>query len=225
MAEAALEIGRRLGDKRAVAEAYWEAALLEERRREFTKATQYALKARDLMVELGDQQETARLLNDLGEIRNLMGKPEEAVQCFEDGLDLLKSVDDPVTRTRVLNGFAETQLALGDTRRALELTNKSLAILEGRDGQGELLGRAHLIQARAFLAQGHLDESHAEVDAAKQAFASLETGTAHESGLSPGGGYPHGRAASGGSRSGLSSLERDTAERHLVESSGHPHRT
>ena len=174
MAEASLEIGRRLGDKRAVAEAYWEAALLEERRREFTKATQYALKARDLMVELGDQQETARLLNNLGEIRNLMGKPEEAVQCFEDGLDLLKSVDDPVTRSRLLNGFAETQLALGDIRRALELTNKSLAILEGRDGQGELLGGAHLIRARAFIAQGQLDESHAEADAAKLAFASLE---------------------------------------------------
>ena len=173
-AEAALEIGRRLGDKRAVAEAYWEAAMLEERRREFTKATEYALRARDLMMDLGDQQETARLLNDLGEIKNLMGRPEEAVQYFEDGLDLLKSVDDPVTRSRVLNGFAETQLALGDTHRALELTNKSLAIMEGRDGQGELQGGAHLIRARAFLTQGQLDESHEEVEAAKRAYASLE---------------------------------------------------
>lgn len=174
MAEAALEIGRRLGDKRAVAEAYWEAAVLEERRREFTKATEYALRARDLMMELGDQQETARLLNDLGEIKNLMGKPEEAVQCFEDGLDLLKSVDDPVTRSHVLNGFAETQLTLGDTGRALELANRSLAIMEGRDGQGELLGGAHLVRARAFLAQGQLDDSHVEAEAAKRAYASLE---------------------------------------------------
>jgi transcriptional regulator with XRE-family HTH domain len=174
MAEAALEVGRRLGDKRAVAEAYWEAALLEERRREFAKATEYALRARDLMMELGDQQETARLLSDLGEIKNLMNKPEEAGQCFEDGLAILKSVDDPVTRSRVLNGFAETQLALGDTRRALELANKSLAIMEGRDGQEELLGGAHSTRARAFLAQGQLDESRVETEAAKRAYASLE---------------------------------------------------
>jgi tetratricopeptide (TPR) repeat protein len=173
-AEAALEIGRRLGDKRAVAEAYWEAAMLEERRREFAKATEYALRARDLMMDLGDQQETARLLDDLGEIKNLMGKPAEAVQCFEDGLDLLKTVDDPVTRCHVLNGFAETQLALGDTRRALELTNKSLAIMEGRDGQADLKGGAHLIRARAFLVLGQLDESHVELEAAKRAYASLE---------------------------------------------------
>jgi tetratricopeptide (TPR) repeat protein len=173
-ADAALEIAQRLTDSRAVAEAYWEAAMLEERRREFAKATEYALRARDLLQQLGDQQETARLLDNLGEIKNLMGKPQEAVQHFEEGLGLLKSVDDPVTRAHMLNGYAETELALGEARKALELANKSLAIIEGRDGQNELLGSAHLIRARAFLLQSQPDEARLEVEAAKRVLGALE---------------------------------------------------
>ena len=114
------------------------------------------------------------MLDDLGEIKSLMGKPEEAVQCFEDGLELLKSLDDPAARAHMLNGYADASLALGDARKALELANKSLAIVEGREGQNEVLGRAHLIRAKAFLANSQPDESRLEVEAATRALAPLD---------------------------------------------------
>ena len=173
-AEAALSLARRLDDRRAVAEAYWEAAVLEERRRDFTRATEYALRARALLAELGDLGETARLLGDLGEIKNRMGKPEEAVPHFEEGLELLKAVDDPVTRSHLLGGLAEAQLASGDTGRALESAGKSLAIMEGREDHVEMVGQSHLVRARAHLADGRLAEARAEVQAAKATFASSE---------------------------------------------------
>jgi tetratricopeptide (TPR) repeat protein len=157
-----------------VAEAYWEAAVLEERRRDFTRATEYALRARALLAELGDLGETARLLGDLGEIKNRMGKPEEAVPHFEEGLELLKAVDDPVTRSHLLGGLAEAQLASGDTSRALESAGKSLAIMEGREDHVEMVGQSHLVRARAHLADGRLAEARAEVQAAKATFASSE---------------------------------------------------
>lgn len=173
-AEAALELAKRLSDRRGVAEAYWEAALLEERRREFTRATEYALRARDILAELGDQQETAMLLSDLGGIKGHMGRAAEAAQHFEEGLELLKSVDDPVTRSSLLNGLAASRLGLDDADGALESASKSLAIMEGREQSEALAGQAHLVRARAYLAQAKFEDCRRELEAARGLFESLE---------------------------------------------------
>lgn len=166
-AEAALGLARRLDDRRAVAEAFWQAAVLEERRREFTRATEYALRARDLLAELSDVEGMARLLADLGEIRNRMGRPAEAAPHFEEGLELLKTVDDPITRSQLLRGLAEARLAMGDTARALENAGKSLAIMEGREDHVEMVGLSHLVRARAYMKDGRNKEARAEIDAAQ----------------------------------------------------------
>jgi tetratricopeptide (TPR) repeat protein len=176
-AEAALELAKRLTDRRALAEAYWEAALVEERRRDFTRATEYAQRARDLLSELGDQQETAVLLGDLGAIKGHMGKPAEAVQHYEDGLDILRSVDDPITRAALLNGLAGARLNLSDPEAALASAAKSLAIMEGRDpGSNPIAGAAHVLRAKAFLQEGKLAESREELAEAKRVTEAVEDG-------------------------------------------------
>lgn len=174
-AEAALELAKRLDDRRSVAEAYWESAILEERRRDFMKATEYALRARDILVELGDQQDMAKLLNDLGKLKQDMGQYDEAVQHLEAGLELLRAVDDPVTRASLLNSLANAKLALGDVGAALETTSKSLAIMEGREHDPGLLGNSHLTRARAYLSRGDHVQAGDELTAAKQAFESMDT--------------------------------------------------
>jgi tetratricopeptide (TPR) repeat protein len=173
-AEWALDLARDLDDRRAVAEAYWEAATLEERQRDFTRATEYALRARDILVDLGDQLETAKLLSNLGDIKNQQGRPEEGLQYFEDGLEALKSLDDPVTRSCLLNGLASARLAMGEAGPSLEAANKSLAIMEGRENHVVVVGTSHLIRARAFLAQGRLPESRGELEAAKGVFEAMD---------------------------------------------------
>lgn len=173
-AEAALDLARRLEDKRAIAEAYWEASVLEERRREFLKAANYALQARDIMRELGDQQDTAKLLNNLGDIKNQMSEYGEAGRYFEEGLSILRSVDDPETRSYLLNGLATSLLGEGQTQKALDLSSKSLAIMEGREGNRTLVGSSHMVRAKAHLASGMLEEARAELEEAKEIFSSLD---------------------------------------------------
>jgi tetratricopeptide (TPR) repeat protein len=175
-AEGALELAERLSDRRALAEAYWEAALVEERRRDFSRATEYAQKARELLRELGDQQETALLLHDLGSIKVQMGKEHEAVQHFEEGIETLKGVDDPRTRSALLNGLATAQLAAGDTEASAQSASKSLAIMEGREDGPAFSGRAHLIRARAYLKQSRLDECRAELLQAKTLLEGVDSG-------------------------------------------------
>lgn len=173
-AEKALDLARGLDDPRAVAEAYWEAALTGERQREFARATEYAQKARDILADLGDKQETAKLLCDLGGIKNKMGLPQEAIAHLEEGLAVLRTVDDPVTRSALLNGVAEARLQLGDTGPCLEAAAKSLAIMEGREDQAAAASAAHLIRARAFLLDGRLEEGRREVEAAKSLCEGLD---------------------------------------------------
>jgi tetratricopeptide (TPR) repeat protein len=175
-AEAALDLAKRLTDRRAVAEAYWEAALLEERRREFTRATEYAQRARDLLSELGDQQETAVLLNDLGEIKQRMGRASEAAQHFEEALELLRMVDDPATRSSLLNGLADARLSMGEYESSLESAGKSLAIMEGRENNRGLAAQAHLIRSRAYLQQTRLEEARKELADAKELLEKSDSG-------------------------------------------------
>jgi len=174
-AESALELAKTLDDRKALAEAYWESAVLEERRREFMKATEYALRARDILTELGDQQDMARLMCDLGKLKQDMGRYDEAVKHFETGLELLHAVDDPITRASLLNGLAESKLALGDIETSLDNTSKSLAILEGRDYEPSLQGAGHLLRAKSYLARKELGAARRELEVAKTHFEALET--------------------------------------------------
>lgn len=176
-AEAALELADRLNDRRALAEAYWEAALVEERRREFSRATEYAQRAREILRELGDQQETAMLLHDLGSIKSQMGKEGEATQHYEEGLEILRSVDDPRTRSALLNGLSAARLTAGESDAALESASKSLAIMEGREDNRALAGHAHLLRARAYLSQSRFDDCRDELSKARTLLEGLDSGT------------------------------------------------
>src|SRR5680860_1054562 len=122
----------------------------------------------------GDQQDTAKLLNNLGDIKNHMREFTEAARYFQEGLGILRTVDDPETRSYLLNGLATAMLGEKQPEKSLELSSKSLAIMEGREGAQSLTGSSHMVRARAYLATGKLEEARAEVDEAREIFTSLE---------------------------------------------------
>ena len=136
-ARAALEAAAASTDRRAVAAAWWEAARVEERRGDYARSYEYALRARDLLVELGEQRDTARVLRDLGIVRTLMGAAGEALACFDEGLELLRTADDPTTRAELLNGAAAARLALGDHAGAFATAGASLDALAGDHCRGD----------------------------------------------------------------------------------------
>jgi tetratricopeptide (TPR) repeat protein len=169
-AQKALELAEASTDRRAVADAWWEAARVEERRGDYARSYEYALRARDLLVELGERRGAARVLHDLGSVRTRMGAAGEALACFDSGLELLRTTDDPVARAELLNGSAAAKLALGDHAGAYETAGASLDALAGDRSATTLVGDAHLTRSAALLAAGQIDRARGEFEAAVAAY-------------------------------------------------------
>ena len=168
-AQEARELAVGAEDRRAVAEAYWQAARVEERRGEYARANEYGLRARDLLSELGEQRDTARVLRDLGAVKMQMGAADDALVCFEEGLEVLRTADDPSTRASLLNAAAAARLALGDVTGALRTADGCLAVLGGERAHGALASEAYLTRCAARLAAGEVDRARHELLAAVSA--------------------------------------------------------
>jgi tetratricopeptide (TPR) repeat protein len=176
-AQAALDVAAGAEDRRAVADAYWQAARVEERRGDYARSNEYALRARDLLVELGERSDAARVLRDLGVVKTHLGAFDDAQACFERGLDLLRAADDPTTRVELLNGAAAAKLAGGDCRGAFETAGESLDVL-AREGsvEGAVRGRARLARCAALLGMAEVGRARMEWQAAADAFGAEADG-------------------------------------------------
>src|SRR5262245_46243892 len=76
---AALELAESMGDARALGEVYFQASLIAERDGHWVLARTYAERAKVQYESLTDQMNVGRLLNNLGGLEFLLGKPEVAV--------------------------------------------------------------------------------------------------------------------------------------------------
>jgi len=177
-AEAALELSKTMGDRQALADAYWQAAAIEEGRGEFIRATEYGLRARDLLSELGERQESARLLLDLGLIQTRMGNLAEAIAHFEQGL-VLVGQGDLRTAPQLLQSLADARAALEQWEAVLEVTAAIISLVEGREEVAAARGTAHLLRARAYLGLGSLAQARLEVEAAREAIEATDGDEQH----------------------------------------------
>ena len=168
-ARAARELAAVAEDRRAVADAFWQAARVEGQRGEYARANEYGLRARDLLSELGERRDTARVLRDLGVVKMQMGASADALACFDQGLEALRTADDPATRASLLNEAAAAKLALGDLAGALRTAGDCLDVLGGDRAHGVPAGEAHLTRCAALLAGGEVDRARHELLAAVEA--------------------------------------------------------
>src|SRR5680860_1570275 len=114
-------------------------------------------------------------LHFLGKVREALNLLTQARSYYGD------QHPDSLELATVLYRMGCGRDALGDSKlaillleKALELSSKSLAIMEGREGAQSLTGSSHMVRARAYLATGKLEEARAEVDEAREIFTSLE---------------------------------------------------
>src|SRR6202008_1102807 len=75
--ERALELAQALDDSPTMAGVYVQASLVAERMGHWVLARSYAEKAKSVYEELNDQRNLAGLLNNLGGLNLLLGKPQE----------------------------------------------------------------------------------------------------------------------------------------------------
>ena len=84
--ERALELAEGLGDRETIAHVYFQASLVAERQGQWVLARSYAERSKALYEEVADRQSIGRLLNNLGGLTFLLGKPDEAVDYLKQRL-------------------------------------------------------------------------------------------------------------------------------------------
>ena len=101
-------------DPLALGEAYFQASLIAERDGHWVLARTYAERAKTQYEELADRSNVGRLLNNLGGLEFLLGKPEQAIDRLQEAfaVALEHGTDDDVAT--VVSSLAQVCLKTGD---------------------------------------------------------------------------------------------------------------
>jgi tetratricopeptide (TPR) repeat protein len=173
--EQALELAERLRDARALADVYFQASLLAERDGHWVLARTYAEQAKASYEELADQANVGRLLNNLGVMEFLLGKPDEAAEHFKHAYSIALEIDRLEDAAGAVSSLAQVHLRTGDVVRAEEQARHALEIIGEREDLLDQVGNARLVLGRALLEQGRLDEADQVFSQAEDAFARLSS--------------------------------------------------
>ena len=142
-------------------------------------ARTYAERAKAQFEELADRASIGKLLNNLGGLEFLLGKPETAIERLKEASAVaLEHGDDNDVATAV-SSLAQVYLKTGDPAAAEEHARHALRRLDGREDRLDEVGNARLVLGRALLDQGRLDDADRMLAEAEDAFSQLSSG-AHQ---------------------------------------------
>ncbi len=157
--ERALELAEAMHDRRALGQAYFQASVLAERDGHWVLARTYAEKAKAQYEELADRANVGRLLNNLGGLEFLLGKPEQAVERLKNAFAVALEVGRDDDAAKAVSSLAQVHLRTGDASRAEEQARHALELIGDREDMLDEAGNAQLVLGRSLLAQGRLDEA------------------------------------------------------------------
>ena len=174
--ERALELAQDMGDRRAIANTYFQASLIAQRQGHWVLSRSYAQRAKDLYQELNDERNVGRLLLALGGLTLLLGDEDQAVEHLKASFSRALESDSPPDAAQALQGLARVHLNRGEYDQADELARKGLALLEGREDYLHEICPSQLVLGRALMERGRLDEAgdcFRAADAAAEQLASI----------------------------------------------------
>jgi tetratricopeptide (TPR) repeat protein len=169
----ALELARGLDDDRVLAETYLDASLVAERRNEYAAAREYAERSRALFERVADHEYVGKLLNNLGQLRVLMGAPEEAVELLHEAFRIAVEQDNRVDAAFAASSLASARLHADDHEGAVESGRRALDLLAGRDEYRQERGNALIVMGRAHLACGRVDDAEQAFELAAECFSAV----------------------------------------------------
>jgi tetratricopeptide (TPR) repeat protein len=175
-AERALELAQDLGDRAAIARAYFQASLIAQREGHYVLSRGYAQRAKELYQSVNDERNVGRLHLMLGGLTLLLGDEEHAVQHLKASYSRALDADSPADAAQALEGIARVHLNRGEYDQADELARQSLALLQGREDYLHEVSPSQLVLGRALLERGRLDEAEEcfrAADAAAEQMASI----------------------------------------------------
>jgi len=171
--EAALELAQGVDDRRVVANTYFQASLVAERMGHWVVSRNYAQQAKVLYQELNDERNVGRLMLNLGGLKLMLGKPEQAIEHLKASFALAVEAESQPDAAQALGSLATVHLHLADYDAADENARKALALLEGRDDFPDEIGQSQLVLGRALLERGRLDEAEECFEAADAVFEQM----------------------------------------------------
>jgi tetratricopeptide (TPR) repeat protein len=178
--ERALELAQDLGDRRAIANTYFQASLIAQRQGHWVLSRNYAQRAKELYQELNDEQNVGRLLLALGGLTLLLGDEDRAVEYLNASVARAVEADSPADAAQAFEGLAQVHLRRHEYDDAEELARKALALLDGREDFLHEICPSQLVLGRALMERGQFDEAEEcfrAADAAAEQLASIRHGT------------------------------------------------
>jgi tetratricopeptide (TPR) repeat protein len=174
--EHALELAQDLGDRRAIANTYFQASLIAQRQGHWILSRNYAQRAKELYQELNDERNVGRLLLALGGLTLLLGDEDQAVDHLKASFSRAIETDSPADAAQALGGLARVHLGRGEYDEADELARKALGLLEGREDFLYEVCPSQLVLGRALMERGRFEEAEdcfRAADAAAEQLASI----------------------------------------------------
>ena len=173
--ERALELAQSLDDSPMMANVYVQASLVAERMGHWVLARNYAERAKSLYEELNDQRYLAGLLNNLGGLNLMLGKPEEAIEYLKSSYSTALDADSTEEAAQATGSLAAVHLELNDFEQAERFARQALSLLEGRVDFLHEIGPSQLVLGRALMEQGRLEEAEKAFKAADDSFEQLSS--------------------------------------------------
>ena len=171
--ELALELAQSVGDPRAFADNLFQASLVAERNGHWVLARSYAERAKDEYERLADKLNYGRLMNNLGGLNFLLGKPDEAAQFLKDSFHVALDNDDPIDAGYAVNSLARVHLETGKPELGEEQARKALELLDGREDHLAEIGNAQLVLGRSLMEQERLAEADEWLRASEASFEQI----------------------------------------------------
>jgi tetratricopeptide (TPR) repeat protein len=172
---AALELAHGLGDDRILAETYLDASLVAERRHEYGQARAYAEHSKALFERVADHEYVGKLLNNLGQLRAITGKPDEAVPLLRESFRIAVDHGNRVDAAFAASSLASARLHSGDAEGAVSSADRAIELLGSREEYRQEEGNARLVMGRAHMACGRIDEAERSFAAASDCFTAVES--------------------------------------------------
>jgi tetratricopeptide (TPR) repeat protein len=138
-------------------------------------ARTYAERAKAQYEEVADRRNIGRLLNNLGGLNFLLGKPDEAVTFLKDAFRVALDLGNEGEAAQAVSSLAQVHLRTGQIDLAEEQSRHALRLLEGRVDFLDEIGNAQLVLGRSLLEQSRLDEAEDAFAAADSSFEQLSS--------------------------------------------------
>jgi transcriptional regulator with XRE-family HTH domain len=173
--ERALELAESARDRRAAAQAYFQASLVAEREGHWLLARTYAERARGYYEELEDRANVGRLLNNLGGLNFTLGNPERAVELLSSAHEVAFESGDEPEAGLAMCSLAQVHLDVSEPALAEDEATQALALFGDRPDYLQGIGTAQLVLGRALLEQDRLNEAEEMLVAADRSFEQLSS--------------------------------------------------